>query len=165
MRLFILFVGYFAAIGLHGQSTTPPAPTVRVLQIDQLEEAFRQGGDTLTVYNFWATWCRPCVAELPAFEQMREANKDRPVRVVLVSLDFASELQKTLIPFLQKKDIRSPVWLLDGKPALYIDRISRAWGGSIPATLFVRPSERTYVFKEREFSFEELQRTVDELLR
>jgi thiol-disulfide isomerase/thioredoxin len=165
MRFFMLFVGCFAAIGLRGQSTTPPVPSVRVLSIDQLEEAFRHGGDTLTVYNFWATWCRPCVAELPAFERLGEEYRDRPVRVVLVSLDFVSEREKTLIPFLQKKDIRSPVWLLDGKPTLYIDRISRAWGGSIPATLFVRPSKRTYLFKEQEFAFDELKHVVDELLR
>jgi thiol-disulfide isomerase/thioredoxin len=164
MRLLPLFVFCSTAFSAHGQ-TEPPPPHVRTLDILQLEEAFRSGGDTLTVYNFWATWCRPCVAELPAFERLREEYADKPFRLVLVSLDFPSEKEKTLIPFLQKKGIGSTVWQLEGKPTEFIDRISRSWGGSIPASLFVRPSRKKYVFKEQAFEYEELRTLVDELMK
>lgn len=159
---FTLFL-LLATTGLFAQQTD--TPKVRVLKIAELEQAFRQGGDTLTVYNFWATWCRPCVAELPYFEKLNESASGRPLRVVLVSLDFRSELDKSLIPFLKKNGIKSTVWLLEGKPVEFIDRISRAWSGSIPASLFVRPSRKTYVFKEQDFTLEELNAIVNELLR
>ena len=164
MRVFCFFLCLLLSPSLFAQTETPP-PTVRVVDIAQLEQAFRTGGDTLTVFNFWATWCRPCVAELPAFQQLHQESAGKPLRVVLVSLDFKSELEKTLIPFLQKKGIALPVWLLDGKPALYIDRVSRSWSGSIPASLFVRPSHKIYRFEERDFTFDELNELVEGLLK
>ena len=56
-------------------------------------------GDTTYVINFWATWCAPCVKELPYFEQLREGNEMKPFKMILVSLDFKSKLEgvKSLI--------------------------------------------------------------------
>src|SRR5688572_595506 len=44
--------------------------------------------DTTYIVNFWATWCKPCVEELPHFEQLYQEYKDKKVRLILVSLDF-----------------------------------------------------------------------------
>ena len=44
-----------------------------------LEARMNQPTDTLIVYNFWATWCRPCVAELPYFEKLNQEYAEKKV--------------------------------------------------------------------------------------
>ncbi|MGE5205841.1 MAG: TlpA family protein disulfide reductase, partial [Chlamydiota bacterium] len=43
--------------------------------------------EKVVVLNFWATWCAPCVQELPSLEQLQNKFKDRGVEVVGVSVD------------------------------------------------------------------------------
>jgi thiol-disulfide isomerase/thioredoxin len=97
-------------------------------------------GDTTYIINFWATWCVPCVQELPEFNQLYDRYKDKPVKIVMVSLDFKDSYPYKLEGFLRKKRI-SPevVWLMDTDPNVFIPRIEEEWQGSIPATLIIRP--------------------------
>src|SRR4051812_22876448 len=63
--------------------------------------------DTVYVVNFWATWCKPCIQELPAFDSLLVVSKNTPVKILLVSLDFKEELQKTVNPFLKSRHTQS----------------------------------------------------------
>ncbi|WP_304198193.1 TlpA disulfide reductase family protein [Flavobacterium alvei] len=65
-----------------------------------LKEEILSDKNTIYVVNFWATWCGPCVKELPHFEQLNSENKN--IKVVLVSLDFKNTLESKLKPFLKK---------------------------------------------------------------
>jgi len=67
-----------------------------------LESAIIKNENTIYVINFWATWCMPCVKELPYFEKLNAENKD--AKVVLISLDFKDQLESKLLPFLKKKE-------------------------------------------------------------
>ncbi len=65
---------------------------VHEVTLEQLQEkVIRPANDTLYVVNFWATWCKPCVAELPYFEEAGEKYKSEKIKVLLVSLDFLRE--------------------------------------------------------------------------
>lgn len=132
---------------------------VRLLKLDDLDKRLANGKDTTYVINFWATWCSPCVAELPNFEKLRVENLKKPVKVILVSLDFKSKLQKEVIPFVQKNKINAEVFLLnESDQQTYIERIDGKWSGSIPATLFV--NKRVRHFYEKEFTEKELKNTL-----
>lgn len=132
---------------------------VKLLTLDDLDKRIAQGKDTTYVINFWATWCSPCVAELPNFEKLRLANLKKPVKVLLVSLDFKSKLQKEVIPFAQKNNIKAEVFLLnEPDQQQYIERIDKKWSGAIPATLFVNMKIRR--FYEKEFTEQELKNTL-----
>ncbi|RZJ77354.1 MAG: TlpA family protein disulfide reductase, partial [Flavobacterium sp.] len=80
---------------------------VRLLTLDDLDKRVANGKDTTYVINFWATWCSPCVAELPHFEKLRTENAKKPLKVLLVSLDFKSKLQKEVIPFVNNNNIKA----------------------------------------------------------
>ena len=132
--------------------------------VEQLLAEAKTTGDTLVLYNFWATWCRPCVAEMPYFIAVAEQYKDLPFKLVFVSVDFERQKDSKLIPFVETQQIKQPVYLLLGKPAEYIDDISPAWEGSIPASLLVRSSDNVYLFKEQEFTQPELEALVKSLM-
>lgn len=132
---------------------------VKLLTLDDLDKRLGNGKDTTYVINFWATWCSPCVAELPNFEKLRLDNLKKPVQVLLISLDFKSKLEKAVIPFVQKNNIQAEVFLLnEPDQQQYIHRIDQKWSGAIPATLFVRKNVRH--FYEKEFTETELKNTL-----
>lgn len=116
---------------------------------DQFEHLLQTNTDTTYVINFWATWCKPCVAELPYFEQAKETFKSQPVKFILVSLDAMKQLDKKVIPFLKKTNINSKVVLLDDDDYnVWIDKVSTDWSGSIPATLLFSKDKRKFVEQE-----------------
>lgn len=124
-----------------------------------LEKAVLSDANTTYVVNFWATWCAPCVKELPHFEQLNSENKK--VKVVLVSLDFKNQYEAKLLPFLKKKDIKSEVVLLTDKDYnTWLPAVDEDWSGSIPATLIIKNGKK--VFVEKMFtSYEELNQYVN----
>jgi thiol-disulfide isomerase/thioredoxin len=106
--------------------------------------------DTTYVINFWATWCGPCIKELPYFEELNALYDGQPFKQILVSLDDPKKLGSKVIPFLTKNKIESKVVLLaDGKSNSWIDKVDPSWSGAIPITLILRGKKKK--FYEREF--------------
>lgn len=111
-----------------------------------LEKEILSDKNTVYVVNFWATWCAPCVKELPHFEQLNSENKN--VKVVLVSLDFKNQFESKLLPFLKKKSINSEVVLLtDTNYNNWLPIVDKDWSGSIPATLIIKNGKKVFVEK------------------
>lgn len=98
------------------------------------EEVLQQpAGDTVYLINFWATWCGPCVKELPYFASLPTTIAGRPIKVVLVSLDFERQLDKKFYPWLElHPQPYEVVLLLDPKANTWIDKVDRDWSGAIP---------------------------------
>lgn len=127
------------------------------LNFEELQQKYFQNkNDSVYVINFWATWCKPCVVELPAFEKLALDYSGKKVKVLLVSLDFADKIEGQVIPFINKNNIKSEVVLLDDANAnSWIPKISREWSGAIPATVIYNKGNRK--FYEQSFTFEELE--------
>jgi len=118
---------------------------IEIINFDELYKSIDLSSDDTYVINFWATWCRPCVKELPYFEYVNDTYSDKNVKVLLVSLDFPSQIESKIKPYLFKKKIRSKVVLLDD-PDLktWIPKVSEKWSGGIPATLIVNKSNYNF---------------------
>lgn len=133
------------------------------LDFSELNNFLTRENDTIYVINFWATWCRPCIKELPAFEKLTADYSDKKVKVLLVSLDFPDKIDSQVVPFLEKNDIQSQVLLLDDSDAnSWIPKVSEKWSGAIPATLIY--NKNTRLFYERSFTFEELQSELNKFI-
>jgi len=159
---FVYSVGLFAIISFsctHKFQTSPK--TIPVISLQQLEK-ITQGEDRLYVINFWATWCKPCIEELPYFEKINEEYKDKGVETILVSLDFEEHLKEKVQPFVIENQLKSKVYLLDiEKQKGWIDKVNPSWSGAIPATIIQSKYIKNTFFKEGELSLKELEELVE----
>lgn len=138
------------------------AQDVKVVDYAGLEPMLSKQNDTVYVVNFWATWCAPCIKELPYFQQVHDSYKDKKVKVLLVSLDFERQIQPRLLPFIAKNKLTPEVVVLnDPASNTWINKIDPSWSGSIPATLFIKNDKR--LFFEKEFTLEEIEKVINQL--
>ncbi len=139
--------------------------TLTFIKADQLLAWRNDTTDTVYVLNFWATWCAPCIAELPHFEKLNAEYAQKPVRVILISTDFRRDVDRRLKPFIERQGLKSRVAFLDEKtPNDWIDTIAPEWSGAIPATLVMKPKAKFERFFERQLRYEELEAAVREAL-
>ncbi len=121
--------------------------------------------DTVYIVNFWATWCAPCVGELPEFNRIKDKYADKAVKVLLVSLDFPADNSYKLEGFLKRKNVTPEVvWLSDTNPNVFIPKIDNSWGGSIPATVIVQSGKQFKKFIEGTVTEREVSAIVKKLL-
>lgn len=138
------------------------AQTVEVIKFPQLQALIDTPGEQVKVINFWATWCRPCIKEIPYFEALQKEHDPAKLQVYLINLDDVEKLDSRVIPFVEKQNISSTVKLLDETDYnSFIDKVDPSWSGAIPATLIIAGEERRFV--EGELSAEELQTIINEI--
>jgi thiol-disulfide isomerase/thioredoxin len=118
---------------------------IPVVDFSGLNPLFNQDDGKIRVINFWATWCAPCIKELPYFEEVAEKYRAKGVEVTLVSLDIPSMWEERLPSFIIKKGLRSPVVVLDDPDQnSWIPRVDENWTGAIPATLIYAGDKRRF---------------------
>jgi thiol-disulfide isomerase/thioredoxin len=134
-------------------------PRVKTVDLKQLQGLTQQSNDTLYVVNFWATWCKPCVGEMPYFEKANEGFKSQKVKVIFVSLNSMREMP-VVEKFVGEKELKPDVLLLNaGNPNFWIDSIDNSWSGAIPATAMYRKGKKVY-FREGEFTQDDLDSII-----
>ncbi len=157
----LLFVTFFSIHG--GVMAQGDKNPVTVYSFDEFEYWLHKDTDSLYVINFWATWCAPCVKEIPHFEKIYDTYKDQKVKVVFVSLDHPGQIESRVLPFMERLDMQARVLLLDDPNSnRWIPKVSDKWTGSIPATVIYNRDFRA--FYEREFNYEELEEIILPLL-
>lgn len=136
------------------------AQQIRVIKFDDLQGIIQSKSTSIQVINFWATWCGPCVKELPLFEKLNAENKES-IKITLINLDFADKLDK-VTSFVDRKKMKTDVLLLDEVDYnQWIDKVDKHWGGAIPATLVINNQNGKRKFIERELEEGELEKMID----
>lgn len=139
------------------------AQTAKIIKFDKLDNLIHQRIGKITVINFWATWCGPCIKELPYFEALTKNFNDE-VDVNLISVDFVSKI-KQVNNFILKKKLKSSVYLLDEMDYnSWINRVDSSWSGAIPATLIIDNTTFKRKFIEGELKEGELELYIKEFL-
>lgn len=132
------------------------AQDIKTYNFKELSPLLHKETDTIYLVNFWATWCGPCVKEMPAIEKLADEYKNSPFKVLLISLDMPKQIDSRLIPFIRKHNIKSEVILLN-EPDFnsWIDKVEKNWSGAIPASLIYTKDIRE--FYEQSFTYDELE--------
>jgi thiol-disulfide isomerase/thioredoxin len=149
--IFFLFAGLLSCKKEDAQILS-----VKTYTYNELKPLLEKNDGKTYIINFWATWCAPCVKELPYFEKINQEYSDKNVEVLLVSLDFPKQVDKKLIPFINKRKLKSEVVLLDDiNENVWIKAIDESWSGAIPATIIYNKNNRK--FYEQSFDYKTLK--------
>ena len=112
------------------------------------------------VVNFWATWCAPCIKELPYFEDLKKNYQNKDVEVILVSLDFPHQYESKLKPFIKEHDLQSKIVVLDDVDMnTWIPKVNENWDGAIPVTIIYNKDKRK--FYDQTFTYETLENELN----
>ena len=137
---------------------------VNKVKITELEKTIKESNGPLVI-NFWATFCKPCIEEMPYFESMAEKYRAKGIRLIFVSLDLQDDYPKKVNEFVKKRKIKSPViWLDETNADYFIPKIDEKWSGSIPATLFINNKTSTRKFIEDKLTPEQLEKEIMAIL-
>lgn len=137
-----------------GKLSAQEIPFVNASQIKSWKAS---NSDTLYVISFWATWCKPCVEEIPAFVKLSKNFTDPKIKIILVSNDFKKHIQTHLVPFVKANHIASQVVFMDEpNPNDWIELVDPNWSGAIPATLFIKGNIGFSEFHEGILSYNDL---------
>jgi thiol-disulfide isomerase/thioredoxin len=138
---------------------TMGAQSIPVMNYTQLEKHLKNDENKVVLVNFWATWCKPCVEELPSFLRLSEELKDKNFKLVLVSLDFSNQIEKRVMPFVKEHNIKDTVIVLDDPDAnSWINKVHPSWDGAIPVSLILYKEKKE--FYEGTLNFEELSNLI-----
>ena len=152
----------FLVLMLMGVTASAHAQAVPAYNAETLMKRVANGGDTLFVINFWATWCGPCIRELPEFQKLADRYEGKAVKILLVSLDFKNDYPEKIEKFIAKKKLAHEVlWLNETNANEFIPKIENEWQGSIPATLLLSPSKNYRRFYEGMVKSEQLSVLID----
>jgi len=138
---------------------------IKKISITELESYISNSNKPLII-NFWATFCVPCVKEIPYFQSIIKDEYPGKVELLLVSLDLPSSYPSNISSFAKKKKFYSPIaWLNESNADIFCPRIDTAWSGSIPASLFVNNSINYRKFYEKDISPEQFKKELKQLVK
>ncbi|MCI0750839.1 MAG: TlpA family protein disulfide reductase [Flammeovirgaceae bacterium] len=133
------------------------------IKLKQLQQWMGEKTDRIKVLNFWATWCAPCIKEMPYFEKLNQENKEVDVMLVSMDLELDPNPEK-VYRFVDRKKLTSKVVLLDEKnPNSWIDKIEEQWQGSLPATIIINPKTGQRKFVGKELHEGDLEKLIAEI--
>jgi thiol-disulfide isomerase/thioredoxin len=156
VRILLFLVVCLMSLGANAQSED-------LVTLERFQQIVQAEKDQIQVVNFWATWCAPCIKELPLLERLTKDNKDVKVRLVSMDMDLDPNPDKVR-KFATRKNIQSQVLILNEKdPNLWIDKIDKRWSGALPATLVINNRNGKRKFIERELHEGDLEKLIAEV--
>lgn len=134
----------------------------KITDVEKLMDT--KNGDVLVI-NFWATFCKPCVAEIPSFIKIVEKYKSNGAKLLLVSLDLPAYYPVKIASFAKKHRFNTNiVWLQETDADYFCPKIDSTWSGSIPATLIINTKTGSRKFFEGEMTAVEFEAMLKEVI-
>ncbi len=140
-------------------------PKVTKLENGNIKPILEQYKGEVIVLNFWATWCVPCVKEMPDLFKLKQEYESKGMRLILISINDLEELESRVYPFLIEKQVGFETFIrTPGDDQKFINSIDETWSGAIPFTIiFDRAGKKRFV-EFGKHTYEEFERAVKPLL-
>ncbi len=157
MKTFLVILFLFFVSGIYSQE-------VKSIKITDLENTIKESKTPLIV-NFWATFCVPCLEEIPYFQEMAGRYKAKNVSLVFVSLDMKAAYPVKVNEMAKRLNLIYPVvWLNETNADYFCPKIDTSWTGGMPSSLFVNNATGHHKFFEEPLSKEKLEKEIQVML-
>jgi len=157
MKTFLIIIFLFIAAGLEAQ--------IKAIKITDLERTIKES-KTPMIINFWATYCVPCIEEIPYFQEMTKKYKSKGVSLLLVSLDLKTAYPTKIDAMAKRLQLTAPIaWLNETNADYFCPRVDSSWSGGLPASLFVSNATGYRKFYEDEISKAKLEKEIQAMLK
>ncbi len=132
---------------------------------EDLAEVYEATRGEVVVINFWATWCAPCVKEMPELAEFYTAYKDRGVAFLSLATDDLESFEPKLRPFVEQRELPFHVYAIGGCDPDDLDEIFALDTDVALPTTFVLDENRSVVqVWKRNITLSDLQGVVEPLL-
>ena len=115
-------------------------PDFRLPDVSGRELASSEWAGKVLVLNFWATWCPPCLRELPLLEEVQQASKEASLQVVGIAIDSKEEVER----FLSEHPVSFPILLGDTEAVDMSRRLGNRLQGLPYTVIFDHRGKRVY---------------------
>jgi thiol-disulfide isomerase/thioredoxin len=138
--------------------------TAEIVKLNRVQDLIGTRSEKIEIVNFWATWCAPCVKEIPFFEKITNDNRS-DIHITLVSMDLDLDPNpEKVYKFIARKNIQSQVLLLnEPNPNSWISQIDKDWSGALPATIIINHKTGKRKFVEKELHEGDLEKLIEEI--
>lgn len=137
---------------------------IESINLKDFQKILQDPSDKVLVVNFWATWCAPCIKELPLLEKLHQENSNARVLLVSMDYDLDPDIEK-VVRFQNRKKLQAKIlFLTESDPNSWIDKIDKRWSGSLPTTLVINTKTKKSELVQGEIvdgQLEELIRKVN----
>jgi thiol-disulfide isomerase/thioredoxin len=156
---------FFTAICFLMLNYKSTAQEIKKIKADDLKSYIEKSDHPLIV-NFWATYCTPCIQEIPYFQTETKKYTSEGVELILVSLDLPDFYPAKISSFVKKEKFTAPVmWLNESNADYFCPKIDKNWTGGIPSTLFVNNKTHYHKFFERQLTEPQVEENIKTLLK
>ena len=158
MKTFFVITFLFLATNIYSQQ-------IRSVKVTELEKIIKESKKPLII-DFWATFCVPCLQEIPYFQEITEKYRSQEVSILLVSLDLKEYYPDSIIATVKKHKIFQPVvWLNETNADYFCPKIDSSWSGGMPSSLFVNNATGYHKFFEEPLSKEKFEKEIQAMLK
>ena len=131
---------------------------ITIHSISKIDSLRDESKNKVIMFNFWASWCKPCVKEFPDLIKLNQNYQDKGFVLILISLDFPDDVEGKVKPFLKSSNVNFPVYFGDFKnPDNVMNYFDPKWDGAIPATFIYDKNGflKSYVIGDHDYNFYE----------
>lgn len=141
------------------------AQTIQKISAAELADYIAHCDHPLIV-NFWATFCVPCMKEMPYFQSTVSRYKEKGVELILVSLDLPDYYPSKIAAFAKKSDLRARIlWLNETDADYFCPKVDSAWSGGIPCSLFINNATHFRRFFDRQLTEAQVEPAIREMIK
>jgi len=142
------------------QSSQVPLPEFSLPDLSGQQHNINEWQGKILVINFWATWCPPCIKEIPEFIALQQAYADKNVVFIGIAIDDHDAVSK----FITNKPINYPI-LLANEDGVALSRKLGNLAEALPFTIVVDQQSHIVSQHPGEFSKQQLQGIIDTLVK